>query len=102
LDPKRGQDDWRQIIRVLIVQLMLCTESKANRERDTKSFSTAPVVFLLSDEGEGSTSGEASLGSAPSDPLPNHSLSPLHSVVTLQILGALEYKDHQVLDVGHR
>ena len=60
------------------------------------------IVFLLSDEGEGSTGGEASLGSALSDPLPNLSLSPVHSVVNPQILGALEYMDHQLLDVGHR
>jgi hypothetical protein len=44
------------------------------RERGTESSSTVLVVYLLSDEGEGSTGTEVTLGSAPSDP-PTKSLS---------------------------
>jgi hypothetical protein len=69
------------MIRVLTVPLMLCTESRAPIE-GTESSSTALVVFLLSNEGEGSIDDEAFLGSTPSDPLPNLSLYPLHFVIT--------------------
>jgi hypothetical protein len=63
-------------------------QEQSNRERGSESSSTTPIVFLLSDEGKGTTGGEASLGLALSDPLPNLSLSPLHSIVTPKILGA--------------
>jgi len=65
----------------------ICLRSAPHREqgnpkRGTESSSSASHRLPPLRRGEGSTSGEMTLGSALSDSLPNLSLSLLHSVVT--------------------
>jgi hypothetical protein len=80
-DPKKGVYDQDRSF----ASSLFCSISAPRAEQPREGHQELLhrfVVFLLSNEGEGSTGGEAILGSAPSDPLPNLSVSPLHSVVT--------------------
>ena len=91
-DPKTGEDDssgrFQNTIpndpetdRWIPQQTSSCFAPRANPPREGhRGLLPLPlIIFLLFGEGEGSTGGEASLGSAPSDPL---QISLLHSVVT--------------------
>jgi hypothetical protein len=71
---------------------------QSNPERGTESSSIAPIVFLLSNEGKAPPTAR--------QPRISIELTPTKYLYTLYcnplILGALEYKVHQLLDVGHR